>query len=165
MEEKEQGAGEKKKEAGEEAETSPMEMDMGMMKKMMEKRMRHMGSRSEKSLQPEPDRPEEDREHEHGEPENPMPRMMAMCRDVLSSMDKTARMAAFATPELQDMFREWMEDLPERALSALKTEDGLEIDDLASRLRIRPEKAIHLATSLALREKVHLSLHLVVEEK
>ena len=37
MEEKEQGAGENKKEAGEEAETSPMEMGMGIMKKMMEK--------------------------------------------------------------------------------------------------------------------------------
>ena len=123
------------------------------------------GARSEKSFQTEPDRPEEEREHEHGESENPMPRMMAMCREMLSSMEKTARRAAFSTPELQNMFREWMEDLEERTLSALKTEDGLEIDDLASKLRIRPESAIRLATSLALREKVHLSLHLVVPGK
>ena len=89
---------------------------------------------------------------------SPMPRMMAMCAEMLSSMERTAGMAAFATPELQGMFREWREGLEGEALSSLAKDGATDVDVLAARLGITRESAIHLAAVLALKGKVRLSL-------
>ena len=91
---------------------------------------------------------------------SPMPRMMAMCAEMLSSMERTAALAAFSTPELQGMFCEWREGLEGEDLSCLAKDGATEIETLAARLGTTRESAIHLAAVLVSKGKVRLSLRL-----
>ena len=102
----------------------------------------------------------EEKGGEEDQSASPMPRMMAMCAEMLSSMERTAAMAVFATPELQEMFRKWREGLEGEALSYLAKDGATEIETLAARLGTTRESAIHLAAALALKGKVQLSLRL-----
>ena len=136
-----------KKKTGEE-ERGPMFMGMGMMRKLMGRR----GSGGPMGG--------EEKGGEEDLSASPMPHMMAMCAEMLSSMDRTAAMAVFATPELQEMFREWREGLEGEALSCLAKDGATEIETLAARLGTTRESAIHLAATLALKGKVQLSLRL-----
>ncbi len=126
----------------------PMSMGMGMMKKMMGR----MGSGG-------PMGGAEKGGEENGS-NSPMPRMMALCADMIAQMERTTAMAAFATPELQRMFREWLEGLEGEALSSIAKEGATEIDALAKALGITRESAIHLAAALAVGGKVQMSLRL-----
>ena len=138
-----------KKKTGEgEEERGPMSMGMGMMRKMMGR----MG--------PGGPMGGEEKGGEEDESASPMPRMMAMCAEMLSSMERTAALAAFSTPELQGMFREWREGLEVEAFSSLAKDGATEIETLAARLGTTRESAIHLAATLALKGKVQLSLRL-----
>ena len=152
MEKKEQKSPESsKKQAGEAEGESPMEMGMGMMKKMMA-RMGPGGDGPMGGKMGEEEGPEE------GRPSPPMGRMMEMCEKMLSSMDRTTSLAAFATPELQEMFREWMERLEAKALGILENQPETDSKSLASALGVGEESAIHIAARLALGKKAVLLL-------
>ena len=140
-----------KKQAGEAEGESPMEMGMGMMKKMMA-RMGPGGDGPMGGKMGEEEGPEE------GRPSPPMGRMMEMCEKMLSSMDRTTSLAAFATPELQEMFREWMESLEAKALGILENQPETDSRSLASALGVGEESAIHIAARLALGKKAVLLL-------
>ena len=139
------------KQAGEEEGESPMEMGMGMMKKMIA-RMGPGGDGPMGGKMGEEEGPEE------GRPSPPMGRMMEMCEKMLSSMDRTTSLAAFATPELQEMFREWMESLEAKALGILESQPETDSRSLASALGVGEESAIHIAARLALGKKAVLLL-------
>ena len=139
------------KKAGEAEGESPMEMGMGMMKKMMA-RMGPGGDGPMGGKMGEEEGPEE------GRPSPPMGRMMEMCEKMLSSMDRTTSLAAFATPELQEMFREWMERLEAKALGILENQPETDSKSLASALGVGEESAIHIAARLALGKKAVLLL-------
>ena len=139
------------KKAGEAEGESPMEMGMGMMKKMMA-RMGPGGDGPMGGKMGEEEGPEE------GRPSPPMGRMMEMCEKMLSSMDRTTSLAAFATPELQEMFREWMESLEAKALGILENQPETDSRSLASALGVGEESAIHIAARLALGKKAVLLL-------
>jgi hypothetical protein len=128
-----------------------MEMGMGMMKKMMA-RMGPGGDGPMGGKMGEEEGPEE------GRPSPPMGRMMEMCEKMLSSMDRTTSLAAFATPELQEMFREWMESLEAKALGILENQPETDSRSLASALGVGEESAIHIAARLALGKKAVLLL-------
>ena len=140
-----------KKQAGEAEGESPMEMGMGMMKKMMA-RMGPGGDGPMGGKMGEEEGPEE------GRPSPPMGRMMEMCEKMLSSMDRTTSLAAFATPELQELFREWMESLEAKALGILENQPETDSRSLASALGVGEESAIHIAARLALGKKAVLLL-------
>ncbi len=139
------------KQAGEAEGKTPMEMGMGMMKKMMA-RMGPGGDGPMGGKMGEEEGPEE------GRPSPPMGRMMEMCEKMLSSMDRTTSLAAFATPELQEMFREWMERLEAKALGILENQPETDSKSLASALGVGEESAIHIAARLALGKKAVLLL-------
>ena len=139
------------KQAGESEGEAPMEMGMGMMKKMMS-RMGPGGDGPMGGKMGEEEGPEE------GRPSPPMGRMMEMCEKMLSSMDRTTSLAAFATPELQEMFREWMERLEAKALGILENQPETDSKSLASALGVGEESAIHIAARLALGKKAVLLL-------
>ncbi len=152
MDQKEQKSPESgKKQAGEAEGETPMEMGMGMMKKMMS-RMGPGGDGPMGGKMGEEEGPEE------GPPSPPMGRMMEMCEKMLASMDRTTSLAAFATPELQEMFREWMESLEAKALGILKSQPETDSRSLASALGVGEESAIHIAARLALGKRAILIL-------
>lgn len=97
-----------------------------------------------------------------GEAGNPMPQMMgmcmSMCSEMLTAMHKTTSMAAFATPELQTLFGEWMEGLEREALAVLNDQGEADTTALATQLNISEASAIHLIGHLADKGKVRLSV-------
>jgi len=81
-----------------------------------------------------------------------------MCKDMMSSVKKTASMAAFATPELQTLFGEWLEG---KEKDALKTVAGTGSHDLASvakALKLTTESTAYLLARLATAEKLTLGV-------
>ncbi len=138
-EEKGQGAG------------GPMEMGMGMAKKMMAQMgkggpnpmamMQKMMSQMAEGVQAPP----------------PMMQMcMGMCAEMLTAIKRTSEMATFATPELHQMFAEWLETLEGEGLRHLRENGATDLAGLAEALGIGEESAAHLVVNLAKDGKVSL---------
>lgn len=140
-EDKEQGAG------------GPMEMGMGMAKKMMaqmgkggpnpmammQKMMAQMGQGQEGGAQMPP----------------MMQMCMGMCSEMLTAIKRTTDMAAFATPELHRLFAEWLETLENEALWHLKESGETDAAGLAKALNISEESAAYLVAHMTQSGKVH----------
>jgi len=132
----------------------PMEMGMGMAKKMMgqmgkggpspmammQKMMAQMGQGQEGGAQMPP-----------------MMRMcMGMCSEMLSPIKRTTDMAAFATPELRQLFEAWLETLETEALRHLKEGGETDAAGLAKALNIGEESAAYLIAHMATGGKARL---------
>jgi len=95
---------------------------------------------------------------EGGKP--PMEQMMGMCMgmcgEMLTTMQKTTALAAFATPELRQMFSEWMTTLEAEALKTLQRTGATDAAGLAKALNISEEGAAYLIAHLARSRKVIL---------
>jgi len=125
-------------------ESGPMAMGMTMAKKMMgqggspmemmQKMMTQMGQAD-------------------GPP--PMQQMMGMCSEMLSAIWQTTAMAAFATPELQHAFSEWLKDLEGKAEAAL-VEGEKDAAVLAAALGVDENSTRYVLGRLAANGKVTL---------
>lgn len=129
---------------------SPMEMGMGMAKKMMGQMgkggpnpmaMMHkmMGQMAEGGQAPPP----------------MMQMCMGMCSEMLTAIKRTTDMAAFATPELHQLFAEWLETLEDEALRHLKEDGDTDTTGLAKALNISEESAAYLIAHMTGSGKVH----------
>lgn len=137
----------------EKAENSnPMEMGMGMAKKMMgqmgkggpspmammQKMMAQMGQGQEGGAQMPP----------------MMQMCMGMCSEMLTAIKRTTDMAAFATPELHQLFAQWLETLETEALRHLKESGETDAAGLAKALNISEESAAYLIAHMTSSGKV-----------
>lgn len=66
----------------------------------------------------------------------------AMCQAMMTSVGKAAEMASYATPEVRTLFEEWARTVEEEVLGALRARGPLELDALASALKISPASAL-----------------------
>ncbi|HDO52900.1 MAG TPA: MarR family transcriptional regulator [Rhizobiales bacterium] len=112
-------------------DSGPMKKGMGMAKKMM-------GSESPAK--------------EGGSEPNPM---MQMCREMLGTIRKTTDMAAFATPELRQLFAEWLETLEDEALRHLEECGESDAAGLAKALNISQESTAYLIAHMTSSGKVN----------
>lgn len=114
-------------------------MMMGMMKKMMGQ----MGQAKPGA---------------EGEP--PMQHMMGMCMsmcgEMLTTMQQTTAMATFATPELRELFAEWLDSVTVKALAVLNEKGELDAAQLAQALEISIDGTLYLLTQMARQGKVNL---------
>ncbi len=140
--------------------TGPMEMGMGMAKKMMgqmdgegsgpmKKGMgmakKMMGSKSGNEV-----------EEKTGDSEgNPM---MKMCKKMLGTIKKTSDMAVFATPELHGLFAEWLEVLENDAVEKISIGDNVTIKGLADTLNISEESVTFLISRLIKSGKIDVTM-------
>lgn len=67
---------------------------------------------------------------------------MAMCQAMMTSVSKSAEMAAYATPEVRTLFEEWAQNVGEELLSVLRARGRMDLAELASALKISPEGAL-----------------------
>jgi hypothetical protein len=136
----------------EQADANPMEMGMGMAKRMMaqmgqgdshmdmmQKMMGQMGG---------------------GEGKPQMEKMMGMCMGVwgemLNAVKQTNALAVQATPELQQVFAEWLKRLEDEALAVL-AKGTADAATLANALKISEASALYLLTHLAASGRIALS--------
>ncbi len=66
----------------------------------------------------------------------------AMCQAMMTSVGKSAELAAFATPEVRTLFEEWARSVQDEVLATLKAKGPLDLEGLARALKISPESAL-----------------------
>tara|TARA_R110002110_G_scaffold380187_1_gene590755 strand:- start:317 stop:769 length:453 start_codon:yes stop_codon:yes gene_type:complete len=99
---------------------------------------------------------------EGGEAPPPMMQMcMGMCGEMLTAIKRTTDMTAFASPELQGLFTEWLETLEDRAIRHLQENGATDLTSLAKALGIDTESASYLFSHLAKQGKITLRAELV----
>ena len=86
---------------------------------------------------------------------------MGMCSEMLTAIKRTTDMAAFATPELHQLFAEWLETLEDEALRHLEEDGETDAAGLAKALKISEESAsyviAHMTSSGKVQSKVRAS--------
>ena len=83
---------------------------------------------------------------------------MQMCKDMTSSIKKTASLAAFATPELHALFSEWLEGKEKDVLDTLAKSGKHDHAGIARALRLTPESTAYLLARMAAEEKLTLEV-------
>ena len=81
-----------------------------------------------------------------------------MCKDMVSSIHQSHRIATLATPEVQGLFEDWVEQIEQEILIYLKEKDSIDIKDLASQFKISKDSAYYFLTKLAQKGKIKLSI-------
>jgi hypothetical protein len=129
----------------------PMEMGMGMAKKMMAQ-MGKGGPNPMAMMQKMMGQMAEE-----GQSPPPMMRMcIGMCAEMLTAIKQTTDMAAFASPELHGLFAEWLGTMEDQALKLLHEKGATDMAVLAEMLGIGEESAAYLLAHLAKHGKVNL---------
>lgn len=82
---------------------------------------------------------------------------MAMCQAMMTSVSKSAEMAAYATPEVRTLFEEWARSVEEEVLALLKARGRLDLAGLAGELKISPESALSFLGKLVREGKATIS--------
>ena len=133
-----------------------MHMGMGMMKKMMAE----MGSGAVGPMAMMQKMMAQMEKKGVGEAANPMQGMMGMCMgmcaEMLGAVGRTASLAVFATPELHQLFEEWLTTLENRALELLQDKGEVDPAALAAALKISEQGATYLLAHLKNEGKIRL---------
>ena len=82
---------------------------------------------------------------------------MAMCQAMMTSVSKSAEMAASAMPEVQGLFEEWARSVEEEILSLLKERGQMDLNQLAAQLKISPGSTMHFIGRLVREGKASIS--------
>jgi len=135
---------------------APNPMEMGMAKKMMSQ-MGKGGPNPMAMMQKMMAQMSEGKES--AAPMPPMMQMcMGMCSEMLTAIKRTTDMATFATPELHQLFAEWLETTEDRALEYLKESGEADSKALAKALNISEESTAFLIARMIGNGKVDVQL-------
>ena len=81
-----------------------------------------------------------------------------MCKEMMSTIHQSHKIAVMATPEVQGLFEDWVEQIEKEILAYLKNKDSIEIKDLAGQFKISKDSAYYFLTKLAQKGKINLSI-------
>ncbi len=82
---------------------------------------------------------------------------MAMCQAMMTSVSKSAEMAAYATPEVRTLFEEWAQSVEAEILEALKARGQVDLNQLAAQLKVSPESTLYFLGKLVRDGKATIS--------
>lgn len=88
----------------------------------------------------------------------PMQKMMKMCSEMLSSIEKTSSMAVFSTPGLRSVFLEWFNKVESDAMEMISKQKEINLDALASSLKLSKESTIYIVHRLISNSTIHISI-------
>jgi predicted transcriptional regulator len=83
---------------------------------------------------------------------------MDMCGEMISSIRQSHRIATMATPEVQALFEDWVEQIDQEMLDYLKDKDPVDIKDLADHFKISKDSAYYFLTKLAQKGRIKLNV-------
>lgn len=83
---------------------------------------------------------------------------MDMCKEMMSSIRQSHRVATLATPEVQGLFEDWVEHIEQEMLEYLKDKDSVDIKGLSDHFKISQDSAYYFLTKLAQKEKLKLNV-------
>lgn len=88
-----------------------------------------------------------------GEGSNPMD----MCRQMMSSRGEGLDLGSFATPELRNLFQDWVQQINEEVLGFMQSHQSASVEDVAEHLKLSADSIIYLLGKLAQEGKVKLA--------
>ncbi|MGQ9655990.1 MAG: hypothetical protein ACUVXD_18195 [Thermodesulfobacteriota bacterium] len=83
---------------------------------------------------------------------------MEMCRQMTQAVERASEMAAYATPELRDLFEDWLRQVEEEILAFVSEQGKVNALEIAERLKISEQSAVFLLSKLAREGKIHMSV-------
>ena len=81
-----------------------------------------------------------------------------MCNEMIASIRQSHRIATMATPEVQGLFEDWVEQIEQEILDYLKEKDSVDIKDLTNQFKISKDSAYYFLTKLAQKGKIKLGI-------
>ncbi len=81
-----------------------------------------------------------------------------MGKEIMSSIQQSHKIATLATPEVQGLFEDWVEQIEQEMLEYLKDKDSVDIKDLANNFKISQDSAYYFLTRLAQKDKIKLNI-------
>lgn len=88
-----------------------------------------------------------------GEGFNPM----EMCKQMTETVTETAKMAGFATPEVQAMFDDWVTEVEKEILKLISDKGQLTPESIAEELKISEDSALYFISKLIRDKKVKVT--------
>ncbi len=82
---------------------------------------------------------------------------MAMCQAMMTSVTKSAEMAAYATPEVRALFEEWAHEVEREALRLLMERGKIDLDGFAAELKLSKASALYFLNRLVRDGKATIS--------
>jgi hypothetical protein len=87
---------------------------------------------------------------------------MDMCKEMMSNVKKSNDLATFATPEVRQLFEEWVQQVDEEVLALVKSEKAISPEKIAEKLKISKESVLYFLTRLAQKGKISLNISGIV---
>lgn len=81
-----------------------------------------------------------------------------MCRDMLSSLKDSQRLAVLATPEVQGLFEDWVEQIEQEILDYMKDRDTADISKISKHFKISKDSAYYFLTRLAQKGRLKINV-------
>jgi hypothetical protein len=83
---------------------------------------------------------------------------MDMCKEMMSSIKESHRVATLATPEVQGLFEDWVEQIEQEMLDHLKDKDSVDISEITKHFKISKDSAYYFLTKLAQKGKLKINV-------
>jgi len=83
---------------------------------------------------------------------------MDMCKQMMSSMRQSSDIATFATPEIRNLFEEWVRQIEEEIEQYIEKNASCEPEILASHFKISRESVLYFLSRLAQKGKISINV-------
>lgn len=81
-----------------------------------------------------------------------------ICKEMMSSIKESHRVATLATPEVQGLFEDWVEQIEQEMQDYLKGKDSVDISEIIKHFKISKDSAYYFLTKLAQKDKLKINL-------
>lgn len=83
---------------------------------------------------------------------------MEMCKQMMSTMRQSSDIATFATPEIRNLFEEWVRQIEEEIEQYIEKNASCEPGILASHFKISKESVLYILSRLAQKGKISIKV-------
>ena len=83
---------------------------------------------------------------------------MDMCKKMMSTISQSSEIATFATPEVRQLFEEWVQQVDEEIMNLIQKNDSISPDKIAQELKISKNSVIYFLSRLAQKGKISLDI-------
>ena len=82
---------------------------------------------------------------------------MEMCKRMMESVNTTATMAGFATPEVRALFDDWATQVEDEVLTLVKQKEEVNPEVIAQELKISEDSALYFISKLIRNKKIKIT--------
>jgi hypothetical protein len=83
---------------------------------------------------------------------------MNMCKEMMSNIRQSSKIATLSTPEVQGLFEDWVEQIENEIINFIKEKETYNIEEIAKNFKISKESAYYFLTRLAQKGKINIKV-------